>query len=71
MSWIVRNTSDQRRVYSDIQRPDGSTLELLPGEEALIREFPTHADGTEMEFSHLQIRAYPNKKSKQLTDGGA
>jgi hypothetical protein len=31
-----RNTSEHRRVWPNVRRPDGSTLELEPGEECAL-----------------------------------
>jgi hypothetical protein len=30
---LYKNTSDEQRTWPSLQRPDGATLELAPGEE--------------------------------------
>lgn len=46
---IVRNVGSQRYVWPFLSRPDGRTLELEAGEEALLTDDPG-------EHSHLSIR---------------
>lgn len=48
MSVTVRNMSDYRRVWPDLQTVDGAVLVLDPGEEATLADDPE-------EVAHLRV----------------
>jgi len=54
-----RNTTEQRRVWPTIQRPDGTTLDLEPGETAELELPENFSDAT------LEDVAPPKKLTKK------
>ena len=54
---IVRNVHETRRVWPDITTADGHTLELSPGEEALVLTDPG-------DIAYLTIRAHTKSDDK-------